>query len=101
MNFQTMYGGLVLFILFVFITASVFIIKFVLDYALNKKIADLEKGAEKNIKGKTKERPVKGGYVYAVKTEKKRKGKSSPEYTVIPKDKLYIMENPDKYEETT
>jgi len=94
-----MYGGVALLALFVIITAIVFIAKFVLDCALNKKLASLEKPAKND---NQKERPVpkdEDGYIYAVKTEKKRKGNPKAEYTVIPQGKLFRMENPGKYED--
>lgn len=92
-------GALILFILLLIVTAAVFAIKFALDIALNKKLSQNE---EAHFQQDTQSRQNK---YYAVKTPAKRR-QSTPRsggahYTIIPEDKLFILENPsgnkDKY----
>jgi hypothetical protein len=75
-------GGIILIIALLIITAAVFVVKFALDIALNKKLFPHEHNEEKN-------------YIYALKNEpKKRHHKSAAKYTIIPENKLFILENP-------
>lgn len=93
-------GGIILILLLLIISAAVFTIKFALDIALNKKLThsffDTElPPAEKQSKGKT---------LYAFKSEgnepaKKRtqtRKQPQPYYTVIPEDKLFVLQSHDK-----
>ncbi|MDD4003260.1 MAG: hypothetical protein PHE12_03610 [Clostridia bacterium] len=92
-------GALILFILLLIVTAAVFAIKFALDIALNKKLSQNE---EPHFQQDTHSRNNK---YYAVKTPVKRRQGSNrsgdTRYTIIPEDKLFILENPsgnkDKY----
>lgn len=85
-------GGIILIILLLIITAVVFAIKFALDIVINKKLAPkyYEEGFEEH---------EHSNHLYAIKNEpKKRRSAPSPKsssgYTIIPKDKLFILENP-------
>lgn len=89
-------GGIILIILLMIITAVVFAIKFAIDIALNKRFAP-KGNEEKNFDSRGNE------YFYAIKNEPQRRKRppsrppqSSPQYTIIPQDKLFILENPSK-----
>jgi len=94
-------GGLILIIVLLIITAVVFAIKFALDIALNKKLTySYEKDEPKQSQSYRE-----NNYLYAIKNDTpKRQTRTrttkKPQYTIIPENKLFILEKPsakDKY----
>lgn len=81
-------GGIILMIILLIVTAVVFAIKFALDIALNKGLRAARQPQHED---------ERGAPLYAVKNEsapRKRKTASRSAYTIVPGDKLYILENP-------
>lgn len=81
-------GGIILIIMLLIVTALVFAVKFALDIALAKRLSVHEKPQEKN-------------FVYAVQNQtprKKRTPSKAAKYTIIPENKLFILENPSNRE---
>lgn len=89
---SAMSGGLILIVLLLIITAIVFAIKFGLDIALNNKLSD------RTPEFKQYPQKQENRLVYAIKNEpvKRRTPPKTAKsnYTIIPEDKLYILENP-------
>jgi len=83
-------GALILFMLLLIITAVVFAIKFALDIALNRTLNSMPDMQNQREEPQNK--------IYAIKAPSKKRQNSSrlPRYTIIPEDKLFILENPTK-----
>ena len=89
-------GGIILIILLLIITAVVFAIKFALDIAVSKKLIPkyYDEGFEEH-----EQNYNSPGHLYAIKndTPKKRYATNRTRnsgYTIIPQEKLFVLENP-------
>jgi hypothetical protein len=76
-------GALILLVLLLIVTAAVFAVKFALDIALSKKLSQNPPPPQRQ--------PEK---IYAVKTSAKKRSSRMQRYTIIPEDKIFILENP-------
>ena len=80
-------GGIILMIILLIATAAVFSVKFALDIALSKKL----RAGKDEPQQPSQDRPT----LYAIRGgSSPRRKRSSGGYTIVPGDKLFILENP-------
>ncbi|NLK17377.1 MAG: hypothetical protein GX304_02485 [Clostridiales bacterium] len=77
-------GGIILMIILLIATAVVFSVKFALDIALNKKLSARDEQLPRQ------DTPT----LYAIRGNTPPKRRRAGGYTIVPGDKLFILENP-------